>query len=60
MPGRFAGIVQAVFGEFYRKAVKRTLVQAGNKALYHLVCEKLKRADGLEFIAVDVYGHRKG
>ena len=34
--GGFAGVVQAVFGKFDRKTVKRAFVQPNNKAFYNL------------------------
>src|SRR6185312_3064024 len=42
MAGRFAGIVNPVFGKFYRKTMKRAFVQPGNKAFNHLLCKQLQ------------------
>lgn len=59
MTGGFTAVINAVFGKLHRKAVKRTLVQAGNKSLYHLAGEKFKSANSVDFLYIERVTHKK-
>lgn len=41
--GRLAGVVEPMFGKLDREAVKRALVETGNKALDNLTGEEIQR-----------------
>ena len=45
MTNRLARVVEAMFGEFNRKTVEGTLVQASDKPLHDLTCQKLEAAE---------------
>lgn len=47
MGGAFAGVVLAIVGKFYRKAVQRTAVAARDKAFHGLPCEEVELAIAL-------------
>lgn len=47
---RFAIVVQSVFGEFDREAMKRAFVEARNEAFDHLSGEKVERFVFLNFL----------
>jgi hypothetical protein len=56
VPGRFAGIVEPVLGEFHGETMKRTFVQPGDESLHYLLGKQFEVTETLDLLLIDRHG----